>query len=152
MNKGISLVELLIVIGIIVIMAVVLTPQLLGYYFKSQLTGDTAKIASTLRAARDKSITQEDATQWGVHFVNPSSGLDYYILFKGASYPGTDVKRINLNPNVIFASIPSGSSTDRIFSKMIGLPSSTSSIIISLTNDSNASSTISITSSGEIQY
>jgi len=138
--------------GIVVIIAVFLTPQFLGFFYQSQLEGDVSKITAVLRGARDKSITQEDGFGWGVHFVNSGGAGGHYILFKGGSYPGVDVSRINLNSNINFSSIPSGSSTDVIFSKMFGLPSGVNSLIISVISRPDLFSIINITSSGEIQY
>lgn len=151
--KGISLIEVLIVMVIIVLIAMFIVPKFLDYYYQDQVRGDSLKIAATLRAARDKSRMQEDNQSWGVYFVNSSSGTDYFILYKGAPYSGSsvNVQRVNLNPNVQFSTPPSSSTLDVSFNKMTGLPASTASIIISLINNPT-SATISVLGSGEVQY
>jgi Tfp pilus assembly protein FimT len=151
-NKGVSFIEILIIIGIVALMTMFLAPNLLKYYYKTQVEKDAQRIVATLRMARDNSISQKDSLSWGVHFEN-ATNTDFFILFKGDSYSlGTPVQRVNLSANVIFSNIPQSSSTDIIFSKLSGLPASTSSIIISLANDSSVYHNIKIFPSGEINY
>ncbi|MBI5401463.1 prepilin-type N-terminal cleavage/methylation domain-containing protein [Candidatus Wolfebacteria bacterium] len=150
--RGFTLLEFLIVIGITVILGTIAGLNLYGIYTHRNLNSDIQKIVYVLRAARDNSINQEQASQWGVHFENPATSTDFYVLFRGSDYStGTSSLRETLGLGVEFTSPSSGSSTDVIFSKLTGLSSTASPIIISLTNNPTASGTISITTS-TIQY
>lgn len=152
-ERGFSLIELLIVISIFSVLATYGIFSMFSFYQRKNLDNDAQKIAFTVRAAKDKSITQEDSSQWGVHFENPATSTDFYILFKGSVYSSsTAVLRKNLNAGNKFLSPASGTSKDVIFSKMEGLPAATTSIIISLVNNDTVFKTISVIERGEVQY
>lgn len=149
-SSGFTLVETLIVLGVIVVFASMAGLNLVGVYHQRNLNNYSSKIAYILRAARDKSINQENADQWGVHFDNSSSS---FALFQGGSYNGGVISQYaRLSSDIKFVNPSSGSSLDIVFGKITGLPSSTSSVIISLINNINVSSTITINSNGEISY
>ena len=118
----------------------------------SQLQSDAEEIAYALRGARDNSVNQKNSDEWGVHFDNAASPTGFFAVFEGANYAsGKNIVRTNLSSSVIFKNPPVASSTDIIFSKMAGLPSSAASIIISL-NNSSSTKAITVNSSGEISY
>lgn len=145
LRMGFTLVEILIVLGVIAVLASFTGLNLVGIYHQRNLNNYSLKIVYILRAARDKSINQENASGWGVHFDNSSSS---FALFQGSSYnSGIVYQYIRLSSDVQFVAPASGQ--DIVFAKITGLPSSTSSVIISLVNDANTSSTITINSNGE---
>ncbi len=150
---GFTLVELLIVMGILVVMAMALKFFPIDYFYEKSLADDAAKIAFMLRATRDKSITQDSGGQWGAHFVNPASGVGYYNVFMGTSYAGGSVvSTTTLNETSQFVSPPSASSTDVLFAPVSGLPSGAGSIILSIIAKPATTKTITIMSSGQVQY
>ncbi len=152
-ERGFSLLELLIVIAIFSVMALFISFNLFGFSQTKNLTSDVQKIAFVLRAAHDNSVEQQNSNQWGVHFDNTTSTPGFFTLFNGASYAtGSSTLRSQLTSGNKFLSPAAGTSTDIIFSKVYGLPSSTSSIIISSTGASAVSSTIKISAEGQIQY
>ncbi len=151
-KRGFTLIELLLVISITIALGTITGLNLYGIYIRRNLNSDIQKVVYVLRTARDNSINQEQVSQWGVHFENPTSGQGFYVLFRGDSYSaGVSSLRKTLGQGVQFTSPPSGSSADVIFSKLTGLSSTASPIIISLISDATASGTISITTS-TIQY
>lgn len=152
-NSGFSLLEFLIVIVIFGILTMIVSYNLVSFYNRKNLDNDTEKIAYTLRSARDKSIVQDESSQWGVHFENPASGVGFFEIFKGAAYSSSTVSfRKTLHPGNQFSDPAASSSKNIIFSKIEGLPPSASLIIISLKNNPTASRTITVLSRGEIQY
>jgi hypothetical protein len=144
---------MIIVMGIFIVLAATVRFFPIDFFYARSLDDDAAKIAFTLRGARDRSVTQQDAGAWGVHFVNPASGGDYYQVFRGDTYAvGTVVEQINLNETVQFTTPPVSSSTDVLFSKINGLPSGASSVILSLISKPATTHTVTVLTSGQIQY
>ncbi|MGC8851941.1 MAG: pilus assembly FimT family protein, partial [Minisyncoccia bacterium] len=84
--KAFTLMELLITIAITSVLAV----GGVGFYVSHQkvkILENTAQgIANYLRYAQQKSVSQEQGLQWGVHFENPTSGSDFYALYTGITY------------------------------------------------------------------
>lgn len=152
-RAGISLVEVLIVMGIFTILAASIRFLPIGYFYEQSLADDAAKIAFTLRGAHDRAVTQEQQNSWGVHFVNGATGVDYYQVFSGSSFAsGTVIERVNLNETIRFTTPPVASSTDVLFAKMTGLPTGAGSIIISIITRPSSSKTITVLANGQIQY
>lgn len=152
-RAGISLIEIIVVMGIFAVLAASLRFFPIDYFYARSLEDDATKIAFALRGARDRSITQESASAWGVHFENGPTGGDYFQVFKGDAFAsGTVAERINLNETVQFTAPPSSSSTDVLFSKVAGLPTGGGSIIISLIAKPSVSKTITVLANGQIQY
>ncbi|MCR4275521.1 MAG: prepilin-type N-terminal cleavage/methylation domain-containing protein [Candidatus Wolfebacteria bacterium] len=165
-DYGFTLIELVVSITIFVILAVVLVLRFGDYYYKRNLQDDSLKIAFALKSSRDKAISQEGGTPWGIHFVNTSGAQGYYIIFSGPAYAGQIFPKTELNPGVQFL-MPVASSTVNIvflnpfFSAtstyatpftMNGVLAATTSIIIALTDDETSSSTIIINANGDVQY
>lgn len=151
--SGFSLVEVIVVMGIFVMIIASIRFFPIDYFYARSLEDDAAKIAFTLRGARDRAIAQEQASAWGVHFVNGASGVDYYQVFKGNTFAsGTVVERVNISEAIQLTSPPSASSTDIVFAKMTGLPTGASSIIISIIKKPSSSKTITVPGNGQIQY
>ncbi len=152
-NRGFTLIELLIVISIVAILATIISLNLSGFSKSQSVVNDASKIAFVLRGARDKSISQENANQWGVYFENSANDDGFYALFEGPSYAsGTTAFKKSLSPSVKFINPASGSTTTIPFAKVTGLPSGTSSVVISSKSNEAISKTLIINSNGEIQY
>lgn len=150
--KGVSFIEIMIVIGIVAGLAMIGGLNLLGVYKQRALENDAAQIAFSLRAARTKSITQENTDQWGVRLDN-SSTSGFYEIFYGPTYnPNNIMAGKNLNPSVQFVNPAPGNYLDISFSKIYGLPSNSTSIIISLKGDSSRQKIITINNNGEVNY
>lgn len=88
MPRGITLVEVVVVIGIVVIIAV------LGFPFAStfenarrfEVAGD--EMMATLRRAQGRAAVGEGGSAYGVHFVAGTAAS--YTLFRGNSFSGRD--------------------------------------------------------------
>ncbi len=149
-----TLIELLIVITITIILFGFGFFRIWDYQNRQSLDLTKQSIAMILRNAQDRSISQESGVRWGVHFENPSgSGNDFYELFSGVVYSTSSViSKNNLNQSIQFINPSAGASKDMIFAAITGLPSASSSVIISLVGDSSASSTIIVNANGRIEY
>ena len=84
-EKGFTIVELVLVMGIVVILAVIGTLSLRNFRDFQELDSGVRELVVHLRDAQQRAITQEDASPWGIFFMDSAEG-DYYDLFKGVSY------------------------------------------------------------------
>ncbi len=151
--KAFTLIELLIVIGITAIISVVAFMNLFGYRGAQDLDLAVREIVMSLRNAQDRSISQESGNRFGVHFENPAGADDFYDLFSGTTYAtGTIIAKSALRPTVQFSDPASGISKDVLFSPVSGLPSVSTTIIISLKRDASVSKTIIVNTNGNISF
>ncbi len=135
MRKGFSLVEILIVIGITAVIGVVVLTSLTGRRHRVELENTARQIATLLREAQSRSMSQDSSTSWGVHFENSTTTAAFYELFSGTVYSTSSVVGHYRLPNIVrFAtsSVPSGSSSTVIFAQITGLPSASTTISLEL--------------------
>lgn len=153
-RSGVTLMELVVVMGMFIVVAAAVRFFPVDFFYNRSIEDDAAKIAFTLRGARDRAIVQDTGNAWGVHFVNQAGTQgDYYEVFKGDTYgTGTVVEKVNLNETVQFSLPVVASSTDILFAKVTGLPSGAGSVIISLISKQTTTRTINVLTSGQIQY
>jgi prepilin-type N-terminal cleavage/methylation domain-containing protein len=81
MNRGFSLIELIVVIGIIAILAIFLLPVSLNYYQREVLKKTEDQLVWILKEARDNAINQKNGSYFGLYITN-----DNFIIFQGQSY------------------------------------------------------------------
>jgi len=155
-GKGATLIELLIVISIIAVVSMVSLLNLLGRSAQTDLNNATEQIASLLREARSRSVSQASSTSWGVHFGNSTTTAPFYTLFYSQAYStSTTIGYYKLPSGLAYAtsSIPSGSSVDVTFAQLSGQASASTSVKIYITGKgSSNSSTISVASSGAVSF
>jgi prepilin-type N-terminal cleavage/methylation domain-containing protein len=121
-----TLVELLIVIGIIAILASFSLFLGFDFYKSQQLETQTEKILQTLRRAQAKSMSVELDSSFGVYFDNNNKK---YILFKGNSYSPQDPYNEEFDlPTIINLS----GLSEIVFSKSEGKPNLTGNIILTV--------------------
>ncbi|MFA5392117.1 MAG: type II secretion system protein [Candidatus Paceibacterota bacterium] len=151
MKKGFTMIELLIVIGITAVLSVVSV----GFYAnqqKAKLLESTAQeIASYLKYTQQKSVSQEQGLQWGIHFDNPTSGSDFYALYTGTTYSSA-VETKYLPAGITFQTPTPGSSTDASYEKLTGLLYGGSYQQIILVNTSGLTKNILTCQQGLISY
>jgi len=113
-----TLIELLIVIGIIAILASFSFLFGLDFYKSQQLESQTQTILQTLRRAQSKAMSVELDSSFGVYFTDQN-----YILFKGNSYAERDPQcdEVFDLPEIINVS----GLSEVVFLKFEGLPKGT---------------------------
>ncbi len=153
-KKGFTLVELLIVIGILVI--VISSTFIIqgGLLADTYLNTNTEKIIQTLRLAQMRSITRVKDSSWGVYFDEDSGGTDdKFVLFQGSDYATRDSSYdiVSELPNIISLSNISlnGAGDDIVFDELTGETSNYGSLQIS--DNLGNSYTISSNSKGVIE-
>jgi len=147
-NKGFTLMELLVVI---VIMTIILS---LSFYFlgsfgkKDALEKDMAGLTSFIRNARLLSISSKDAMPFGIHLENSKA-----VLFEGNTYVagGANEKIMAFSPQIyLYGYSLNLSNPDIVFARLSGNTSNFGTITLSL-KDNSASTTITILKTGVVQ-
>ena len=105
-QKGFTLVELLIVMWILAILAVVATSNYFAYRNRVNIDGEGSKAVEYFREAITRARSQQDGVDWAIHIDNGAS--DYYELLSGGA-TGTPVDRIYLSSGVAFTATTSSS-------------------------------------------
>ena len=130
-NRGFSVIELALVIGIIVVIGAFTLPNLLGRKSVTELNNTVNQMSITLREAQSRAISQSGGSEWGVRFDNGNP--PYFAMFSTPSY--------NTSTRVIYTTLPkgigyvtstllAGASTTVVFSQITGKP--TQSITLGL--------------------
>ncbi|PIR87704.1 MAG: hypothetical protein COU10_03170 [Candidatus Harrisonbacteria bacterium CG10_big_fil_rev_8_21_14_0_10_45_28] len=165
-NKGFTFIELLIALTIGIILISLASLSLRNFYSEQAINNETAIIAAMLRAAQEKSISQEYGTRWGVYFKNsvaPAIDYYYFISFDDAlvvAYtndpnnftipPDKILEQKRLPSSIDFTTPAEGSGLAIIFGKITGKPINGTGGLV-LTAD-NATKTIVIDSAGKIEF
>lgn len=104
-NKGISLIELLLVITILTILGVMSYTNYLGYKKNTEIDLSAIQITQTLRKAQSYSMSGEDLYPWGVCF-NPIS--NNYTLFECSAATCNPTERCSngIKKNITYLSSP----------------------------------------------
>lgn len=152
-NKGTTLTELLVVIAIIALIGVISLLNLFGRRGQVDLANTTQQIATLLREARVRSVSQSSSTSWGVHFGNTAE--PFYALFYSNTYaPTTTIGYYRLPRTLAYDSstISYGSSLEITFSQISGLASASTSLTLFSTKGNSSSTTIHVASSGAVSF
>ncbi|MDO8558299.1 MAG: type II secretion system protein [bacterium] len=138
-QRGFSLIETLVVVGILSIIAVFALGSLRGVRSRAALSDGQILIVRALEEARNRAVTGAGTSDHGVH-IEPGK----IETFEGSVYiPGSGVESF----------LPPGVSTDQanaivIFKRLVGQSSANPTIMLS--NVSGATSTVAVTLDGAI--
>jgi type II secretory pathway pseudopilin PulG len=153
MKKGLTLIEALLIIGILFILLSIAFPNFRFFQKESDLNDSVEEIINTLRLAQNKALASEEASQWGIYFET-STFPHRYILFKGESFATRDnsVDEIHKLPNSVeIYEINLWGGKEVVFEKVTGFVSSTSQfgkVSLRLRGDPTKNKTIYIENSG----
>ena len=150
-NKGISIIEILIVISIIGILAAVIIPSLSKFRNEQALRNTTADIVSLLNKARNNTISSLSSSNYSVHFETTR-----FVYFTGSVFnngAGTN-SAFTLSTSV---TIPAsggislnGGGADVIFTRLTGETANYGTIIVRLASDDTKQKTITISKTGSV--
>ena len=148
-----SLMELLIVIGVLSILIAISIPTYRVFQKKISLNGAVEEIINSLRIAQSKTLSSEGASKYGVYF-DQTTTPDQYVLFKGNSYAARDVtsdKIYKLPSDAEIAQISlNGGASEVAFNRIIGDTSQNGDLILRLVDNPAESQAIYIENSGRI--
>ncbi|HVW66511.1 MAG TPA: type II secretion system protein [Candidatus Peribacteraceae bacterium] len=121
MRRGFTLLEVLLVIGILTVIAAVVVPTYRNYQAHSDLETATDQITQALGRAKLLSESGKNGSMWGYSVTNNT-------LFKGSSYQSRDAVSDELYaipPTIGVSGLPEVS-----FTKLTGMPTATGVIIL----------------------
>ncbi len=146
-RQGFTLVEILIVIGVIVILTSIMSVSILNFKNKQALENSTNMIISTLNDARAKTLASVNNNQYGVHIQN-----DKVVIFTGGTYSSSTISNENFfyeSPVSMTALSLNGGGSDIKFDRLKGSTSQYGTITIALPG--STSRNITVASTGTIQ-
>ena len=145
-NKGFTIIEIMIVVGIITILAGLSVPLSNSFLSRNELNSEALKITDALRSARAQAMFASEDSVWGVHFTSSS-----YIIFKGLTYNPADAYNNTFNlPGILTIGeiTINGGGSDIIFDRIAGTTSTFGTTTIQ--NDASGSRTITVNRGGTI--
>jgi len=154
-RRGFTVIELVLVLGIIAVLSFVSFLGLSGRKSKTQLDGAAKQMVSLLREAQSRSVSQSGSIIWGVRFENSTTTSPFYALFSGNSYStSTEMGHYALPSDIVYttSTLAAGAIVDITFAQISGAASTSTSVGIHLFSQPNSSSTITVSSSGSIGY
>lgn len=119
-----TLIELLVVMAIMAVVSVGGIGMFVRYRNSQNLKLSTTELATAMRAANRRSVTQQDGKQWTIRLVNTTSSQEYQI-WGGTNYAsGTIADFGSLRNGVRFGNPPLGNTLDLGFAAITGAVSS----------------------------
>ena len=123
-SRGFSIIEILIVFGLVMILVGMTTPVGFRYYQVQLLDESVSLIFDTLLRAQQYALLQKNDSAFGVYFNNGE-----FVLFEGDSFVSRDQDK---DESFVFSEdISIIGSQEIVFSKREGVPSATGTITIS---------------------
>lgn len=147
-DKGITLVETLIVVALSLVIIVISAPLYGAFFTTSQIDERIDELIQTLRLTRERAAARVDDLPQGVHLVINLTGADEYVLYEGASYvPDPSERRIKLEDSLALSTTIAGA--DINFSRGMGVPNATG--FITITQNGGVARTIQVNQYGAVQ-
>lgn len=152
-KKSFTLVELLLIIGILMFLVGIATPVFHYFRKESDLSNSVEEIINTLRLAQNKTLTSEGKSSWGIYF-STSTTPHQYVLFKGTDYANRNAlfdETHNLPRGIEIYEIDLVSNGKEIvFNRIVGTTNQFGKISLGLKEDISKNKKITIQSSGQI--
>ncbi len=129
--RGVSLIEIIIVIAVLAIIAALSMTALKGTLNAEALDKDTEAVISMLREARGNTISSQGGTQYGVYF-----SMTEAVLFTGATYDAatsTNRSAAFSGRTDIVTAITGGSTV--VFQRLTGQTAHSGTITVRLKSD-----------------
>jgi len=150
-EKGITLIELIIVIAVLGILSAVAVSGFFYFKKKTGLDAVVQEIISVLKLAQNKTLSSELNSPFGV-YIDTSTNPHRYVLFKGTNYSQRDnsYDLVYYLPNNMEFYNVNLEESQLVFQRLTGLPNNAGEISIKEIGDASQSETIYITNAGII--
>jgi len=152
-DKGFTLVETLVILGILIIITATALPAYRRFLKETDLTNSLEEIINTLKLAQSKTLASEEDSSWGVYFSTTSTPHGY-TLFKGTDYASRDVssdKEYNIPSLVeIYEINLAGANQEIVFDRLTGTTEQYGQISLRLKENVLETKIIIIENSGQI--
>ena len=132
-KKGITVIEILIVLSVVAILVAVALPQFSKIKENQVLKNGVQNILSSLDKAHSQTLASLNSSEYGVRFE-----ADKIIIFKGTSFPANDPNNESISiispasiSNVTL-NLVSGIPGEMYFNRLSGVPSKTGTITVSV--------------------
>lgn len=148
-NKGITFLEVMIAMAILVLIITVVTPSLSSFRNQQSLKNTTDDIVSLLNQARMQTLSSQNSTYYSVHFESGRA-----VLFTGGTFtePNGTNKQITFDGRVLIPASGGinlfGGGTNISFTRLTGDTNQYGTIIIRLVSDATKQKTITINKLG----
>jgi len=150
--KGFTLVELLVIVGILVILATISVSVFRFFQRESDLNNNAEETINILRLAQSKTLASEGASQYGVYF-DTSVSPHQYILFKGSDFATRDAsfdEIYELSNTVEIYEINLGGGNEVVFNRLTGETNQPGNITLRLKTDPTKNRIIYIEDYGQV--
>lgn len=147
-TSGITLVELLIFMAVVVLILSILWKGLTSYRDSQSLGTGTETILAILSEARTKTVSSENDSQYGVYFDSNRAVIFPGIVFAEPNSLNQEFK-LDTAIKVSTTSLQSSTSTI-VFSRITGEAPNYGTVTLSLKRDSSKSKIISVSRTGEV--
>ncbi|MGH7141547.1 MAG: pilus assembly FimT family protein [Minisyncoccia bacterium] len=148
LSRGVTLVELLVVIALMALLATIASAVLGGFTTAQTLAADAAAASSLLEQAHTDALTGASGEPHGVHFDSSAGTL---TSFAGSSYTPDDPQNVvySLYGGIVIHSITlAGGGSDVVFDQLTGDTSENGSVVLAVSSDASRQKTIQISSVG----
>ena len=144
--RGFTIVEILVVLVIMGIIVTIVQSSFSRLNSSQALNTEADGVLSMVERARARSVSSENASEYGIRFASTS-----VTLFAGKIYGASSTNEIkNLNSNVRISNINlTGGVSDVYFNRLSGKPSATGTVALSLVGGASTTKTITIYNTGQ---
>lgn len=146
-NRGISFIEIMVVISILGIIITIVTPSLSSFRNQQTLNNTTDDIVSVLNLARNQTLSSQNSNYYSVHFTSGSA-----TLFTGGTYSSGNSTNyvVSFSDLVNTETILSDRGSDVSFTRLTGEATNYGNIVVQLVSNSANQKTITINKIGTI--
>lgn len=158
-KNGFTLIEVLIVLAISVILLTLTVINITGFRAGQSLEDEAKDVVVLLQTAQAKAVSQEDNSRFGVYFDNTAAGPSYTLYRVDEAKVGVvDMPVVDegslqvrfLSTGVAFVHPASATSTNIMFTKSTGAPSTSTLIVLELSDDPTMQEIITVSATGLI--